>query len=576
MKLRRKDMKNSLGKKAGRPRAMALALAVSIGWSGAQPYVAMAAQDGHPGKPGWAGPQATGTDYYFPGVYIAGLEESDIPQSCFWKAWYAGNYFAYSETVPTGSGNNPETWVSYSPAKFKLPAGATLVMTGEFAHNRYSGIDTYSGPVPVDAISFTDVVPDPGSTNPYLPGANRHARHRSYTLKLVEEIKPGSPAPNTLYLRPATSLSLSDFKPELRIRSYFPDRGQDILGGVAYPTLAYLELADGSVITGEQNICRRINTSSTEGDLTETAIPIEIYQGLIAAAPNPSRAPAQEVPLWERFFTVPYSLFGLFLLPGGEAARAQIPVPTPDGGGGGSLAGTVANAYVGTFLSHETAEREIAVTYVKVSNTPRTFDDPRSVEAPAPLQAQYWSMCSNVDVAGNGLTPEGFPTGARQGMCHNDETVVLNAQRFTRIAHSQSDNRPWNATNECGWSWLNGGPGDNLGRPVTQLLMRPALAGEESFAENSSNVLYPGTEAEVMGDYLPTTIYMSRAEFEAQGCHDDGYIQPDGRPDLPAPIWGTENTIKPGYPALQVPADAVVPDSVFGILQFLGKLRAGA
>ncbi len=77
-----------------------------------------------------------------------------------------------------------------------------------------------------------------------------------------------------------------------------------------------------------------------------------------------------------------------------------------------------------------------------------------------------------------------------------------------------------------------------------------------------------------MGDYLPVTTYMSRAEFEAQGCHSDGYIQPAGRPDLPAPVWGTENTVKPGYPALQLPPGTEVPNNVFGILQLLGKLAA--
>lgn len=264
--------------------------------------------------------------------------------------------------------------------------------------------------------------------------------------------------------------------------------------------------------------------------------------------------------------------FGLFILPGGEEIRATLPVPRPDGGGGGSLAGTVANAYVGTYLSHETPDREIAVTRVKVSNTPGTFDDPGRLTAPEPLQAQYWSICTNVDIAGDGLTPEGFPTGVRQGMCHNDETVVLNKDRYTRIVHSQPGNRPRNATNECGWSWLNSGPGDHWGRPVTQVLLRPGLSGEPGFVENSTNVKYPGTESQVMGDYLPVTEYMSRAEFEALGCDNDGYVQPAGRPDLPAPVWGTEQTIKPAFPVIQLPPDTVVPKTFSGILQLLQQI----
>jgi len=515
---------------------------------------------------------ANGTDYYFPGVDIAALDQAAIPQNCFWKAWYSGNYFAYSKSVPMGSGNNPETWVTYSPAKFKLPAGSTLTMKGEYPHARYFGIDTYSGPYPVDAISGMAIEPDSGATNPFLAGADRSAKLRSYTLKLVEEVKPATPAANTLYLRPAQAQSLAGYSPELRLRTYFPDRGRDVLGGVGYPRLHSLALADGRTITGEENICRSINLNTSLGDLSETALPLRILNTLVSVAPNPSRAPAQETPLWERFFNLPYSLVGLFLLPGGEEMRAQIPVPRPDAGGGGSLAGTVANAYVATYLSHETAEREIAVTRVKVANTPHTFDGPDVLEVTAPLQAQYWSICTNVDVAGNGLTPEGFPTGVRQGMCHNDETVVLNQARQTRIVHSQVASRPNNATNECGWSWLNSGPGDALGRPVVQVILRPGLAGEKSFLENSVNVKIPGAEAEVMGDYLPVTEYMSRAEFEAMGCNPEGFAQPAGRPDLPAPVWGTEQTIKPAYPVIGLPDDVEVPANVFGILKLIKQL----
>lgn len=372
--------------------------------------------------------------------------------------------------------------MTYSPAKFKLPAGATLTIKGDYPHARYFGIDTFNGPVPVDAISGFQLEPDSGATNPFRPGADRSAGLRGYTLSLVEQVKPEKPAPNTLYLKPAQAGSLAGYSPELRLRTYFPDRGQDVPGGVAYPRRHSLELADGRVITGEENICRSINLNATLGDLSETALPLKMLNTLVSIAPNPARAPAQETPLWERFFNFAYSLFGLFLLPGAEEMRAQIPVPKPDGGGVGSLAGTVANAYVGSYLSHETPEREIAVTRVKVANTPATFDNPRILASPEPLQAQYWSICTNIDVAGTGRTPEGFPTGVRQGLCHNDETVGLNNERYTRIVHSQAQNRPKNATNESGWSCLNSGPGDASGRPVVQVILRPWLAVEASFA----------------------------------------------------------------------------------------------
>lgn len=516
--------------------------------------------------------RATGTDYYFPGIDIPSLTSADLPGSCFFKPWYAGNAFAYSKTVPLGSGNNPDVWVSYWPAKFKLPAGATLIVKGEYAHNRYMAIDTYAGPFPLGSISGVDLEPDPGSINTYRPGGDRDTAQRSWTLNITDTLRPDVPEANTLYVRsPHHQLPIYKQSTELRLRSYLPDRGRDLLGDVSLPRLHRLELADGTALDNEDAICARINLNNTEGDLSETALPLKVWNALVAQAAEPTRAPAQETPLWERYFNAPYSLFGLFLLPDRAQQRAQIPVAASTGGGG-SMAGTVANAYVATYLSHETPEREIAVSYIKLPHTPRTFSGNPQLASTGPLQAQYWSICTNVDPVGQGLTAEGFPTGVRQGMCHNDETVVLNAERYTRIVHSQPHKRPSNATNACGWSWLSSGPSDNLGRPISQVLLRPNLRPEQAFLQASARVAKPGDEADVMGPYLPVTKYMSVAEFEALGCNKEGFEQPEGRPDLPAPVWGTEQTIKPAYPRAQLPPGAPVPAKVFEVLKLLGAL----
>ena len=75
-----------------------------------------------------------------------------------------------------------------------------------------------------------------------------------------------------------------------------------------------------------------------------------------------------------------------------------------------------------------------------------------------------------------------------------------------------------------------------------------------------------------MGPYLPVTKYMSVAEFEAMGCDNNDFAQPAGRPDLPAPVWGTEQTIKPVYQRSQLEPGSEVPAKFFGILKLLGSL----
>jgi hypothetical protein len=67
------------------------------------------------------------------------------------------------------------------------------------------------------------------------------------------------------------------------------------------------------------------------------------------------------------------------------------------------------------------------------------------------------------------------------------------------------------------------------------------------------------------GDNLPVTEYMSRAEFETIDCNQQGYAQPAGRPDLPAPVWGTQQTIKPSYPVIQLPENVEMPKSGCGV-----------
>ncbi|MDI3324864.1 hypothetical protein QKW35_10790 [Pontibacterium granulatum] len=63
------------------------------------------------------------------------------------------------------------------------------------------------------------------------------------------------------------------------------------------------------------------------------------------------------------------------------------------------------------------------------------------------------------------------------------------------------------------------------------------------------------------------------AEFAVMGCDKDGFEQAADRPDLPAPAWGTEQTIKPAYPRFQLRPGTEVPSKLFGILKPLSSLQ---
>lgn len=60
--------------------------------------------------------------------------------------------------------------------------------------------------------------------------------------------------------------------------------------------------------------------------------------------------------------------------------------------------------------------------------------------------------------------------------------------------------------------------GDGLLKPHAGLLLLRNQLADPSFRPTIANVDKPGTERQVMGDYLPSGSYESRAQFEAGGC----------------------------------------------------------
>jgi hypothetical protein len=81
------------------------------------------------------------------------------------------------------------------------------------------------------------LAPDPGSSNPFVPGADRTVTQRSYTAFIEVGSRPAQPAPNTLYTGDSQGGTFL-------YRVYVPDSGRDQKGGVPLPRVT-LESADG-------------------------------------------------------------------------------------------------------------------------------------------------------------------------------------------------------------------------------------------------------------------------------------------------------------------------------------------
>jgi hypothetical protein len=414
--------------------------------------------------------------------------------TCFWEG-------PISTKRPTTRGfdgrnfNFPEESATYWLARFSLPEGAKLVLRGRYPYGRYMSLNAYSDAVPTDALSDIAIRPRSGHTNPFVAGNRRDLRKRSWRVEVLDEPPPGDSAdrrPNTIYARPQGGAAI-----ELAYRVYEPDRGLGLTGGTGLPKPS-LVLADGTALAGKA-ACARANDPNREITLDTTP---ESQWDLRHTAPgcDPQTNPAYGPPRWERFFTYLYAALSVLTdcTPAGREARHAV-TPAPE----------VANyankdsAYVYAHLSRQFGE--VVVLRGRLPRFPKTRDGQRVMRRG---QLRFWSLCtgeSRVTVR----TPD----------CLADRQVPIDRKRRYTIVVSKRADRPANARPRCGVGWLDWGErGDGVGDPDYGLLLLRNMLVSPRFAEAIQNVERAGTEPDVMGEYLPTATYATRAEFESQGC----------------------------------------------------------
>jgi hypothetical protein len=385
---------------------------------------------------------------------------------------------------PTADRENvlfPEITTRYLGGVVPVPPGGAVEITGQFPHARYISFQTYSAGLQVlSAIYDAQILPDPGSSNPYVPRADRTAAHRNYTVRLVAGRPPaGGGPPNTIY---DTNPDGSQSGHGLAYRIYLPDHGSGPFGGVAAPDLT-LVLADGSRIP--------LPRCPDPGVDTGTA-PALAGLGLAASLPAAGLL-AYSTPVWHKYVNAPTSYALGFTdndrtPPGVGDAVAGVTQQLPSG-----LGENAHNKYVYTYLSQEYGQ--VAVFHAKLPTTPRTYDGERRMGSG---QLRFWSMCT-----GNRTT--------QSIGCLVDKDVPVDRNRVYTIAISTRAARPANAVAACGVAWLPWGP-----EPKGIVLMRNMLPAPD-FANAIQNAT-PGTELQTLGSYYPVGRYYTTTKFEQLGC----------------------------------------------------------
>ena len=362
--------------------------------------------------------------------------------------------------------------------------GTRIRIEGQYPHSRYISWNVYDAAArPIDALSDVQLGPDPGSSNPFLPGADRSVTDRSYTAFVEIGPKPAQPAPNTLYTgdsRGGTFL----------YRVYVPDAGRDQKGGVALPRVT-LEPAGGGGAPFSADQCRELQAPYAQplNDLITGA------PGLPDPTDDGQGYPGRNPPSWRLFQNLCSSAFDVLLdNEDGEALHDDASARCGNGPG---------------FLSN----RDIAYVFAPTSRgfgellvlrgRAPTFADTRPGPAvmPSGQQLRYWSFCQYE------------PATQRVIDCRSDDRVIVGPDGRYTIVVSTPEGRPAGARPECGVTWLAWGP-----QPQGLLIYRHMLP-DPSFAQAIQHVPAPGAEQATMGDYYPQSEYLaSPSDFRARGC----------------------------------------------------------
>lgn len=408
------------------------------------------------------------------------LDTPEVADSCFWGG-------PYNIDNPDSNFAYPDTGATYWHAKYNLPEGATLKLNGEFPYARYMSFNSYrKDNSPAFALRDQNIVADMGSVNPFTQGANRNSDNRDYQIELAAGQAPVIPSNNILY----DYSQVNDGESLLLYRVYVPDNGKDASGGVGLPN-PELTLSDGQVLTG-QSAC---DTLESDQELIKIPVlPPKTYAQLR------QNNPAKENPVWRAVYNLQFGLKCTFLNQCEGNPERQV-----------ARFANLDNQYVSAYVDRDI--KPVAVIRGKIPTVPSTLKG-NDIFDESDAQVRYWSMCQNEYYSQK-------VTG-----CLYDEQVTINPDGYYTIATSLPADRPNNVTDECDIGylpWSDQGDGFSI-IPSREnnatdgfLLMRNMLPASD-FDNAIKNTSVPGDEAEVLGDFLPTIQYFTKAEFEALGC----------------------------------------------------------
>ncbi|WP_094270133.1 hypothetical protein [Rhodococcus sp. OK302] len=504
-----------------------------------------------------------------PGNLVGGASST-----CFW------NYGAFGAD-PNFNNAYPDAGATYWAAYIRRPAGSTLSLTGTYPNARYFSFISYDRVgQPIDGVADYQIAPDPGSSNPFQPGARRDGPDAAstYTLDVdhaqnfdsatkqplftVRDPRNNEPERNNLLTVPTaaaqggTGISLgteigSDgvtYELEQYLyRVYVPDNNGTITGNVPMPE-PVLTLANGDRLTG-QSVCDATDSESkdlkkTTGNADAIRLPdptaLNLDRKTYDALRHPETlAPGQQVqvfpapgqpgkPLFQIGRPVENpATFPAEYNPGAERTvdwrgqydrRYLLQMYTGDDAPGASLTPPRTGGGFYPNIHNNYMRAALSREYGQVAVV-------RGKLATSPKTSNGNPVMETGQVRYTSFCMNESVLTTRVMNCAYDENVPTDSNGDYTIVVSLAGERPVNANEACGNGWVewspkgDGGDDSNFG----WFQVRNMLP-DNNFRQAVQNTSTPGDELAVMGEYLPNVEYMSTEEFEKLGCSANGSI----------------------------------------------------
>jgi uncharacterized membrane protein len=363
------------------------------------------------------------------GLLISGVDPAHLGTAAARAAVGGVDCSWYGETaandVNTGAPDLDANYL-YAPLD-DVPAGGQIEITGQYPDVRYFSFTLYgSDQNALTSIYDQQIVPDPGSLNPFLTSGGP-GQPRDYTVHVLFTNQPADPAPNTIYAGPPSSaVGTVGF---MVLRLYLPVGSPS--GGVDYPKITVLNVGGTPVSVGE-GACA--DTFSIEGSYYDQYA----QENAPANQGSPANGTTRAVS-WTRSFDNGY--------------------------------GNLQNSYLQVLVSHHWGQ--IVVAHFKAPTTPNT-NAGQSVFGNWDMR--YWSICTYDD------------TGTEVYGCVPDDAAPKDKEGYVTFVFSEAGQRPADATAADGSAWVPWGPENEIQLMQRNLLPAPSFRhASESIATPADN-----------------------------------------------------------------------------------------